>query len=867
MQATHLQVEYLTEPLGLGETRPRFSWHCREGIAQTAYRIVCRRRGEEIWDTGRVESADMTHIIYGGQPLGSRDRVQWAVTLWDENNTPGKTAESWFEIGLLCEDDWKAAWITGDYKPGKRQRYPVDCFQKNFRLCKPVAYARLYATALGVYDVTINGIRLEEYILSPGMTDYRKRIQYQTYDVTRMLNDQNTIAFQLADGWYRGSSAAYGVTCVYGTATSLAAQLEVFYTDGSSLTVATDATWSWSNDGPLRFADLKDGEVYDVRMTPSFGGHARPAPRPKVLPAASDNVPVREKERFVPTVLTSSNGARVLDFGQNMAGYPEFTVKGKPGQQLRFILGEILDENGHVDLHQVQETVPSRQYSNAAMMVKLLTGKVIGRSRQTPLQEIRLTCSGREDHYKTRFSVFGFRYMEIIGDIEIDPAEFAAIAVYSDMEQTGDFECSDAGINRLLENTRWSMKSNFLEIPTDCPTRERLGWTGDAQIFFDTGSYLMNTAPFFQKWLRDMQDAQYDDGIIPAVLPYQGMEMMYRGTAVSVGWADAVYLVPYRFYKRYGDIAVLQRCWPMMERYAGFLMGHLGMADKKAAAENPYNLYTYEKGLHLGEWLEPEEYKEKISAGKHPAHPEECTAYFFLAMTTMAEIAGLLGYTEKQEQYRRYAEGAQKAYAHLFVSTGKMDTDRQAKLVRPLAFGLMDNDPDAKKAAQKRLVLAVENNRNHVATGFLSTAFLLPVLEEAGAAETAYKLLRNTEKPGWMYEIAQGATTLWESWEGDGSRNHYSPGAVCQWLFEGVAGIRLAAPRRFRIAPQPGGGLDYASASYKSLYGMVESRWERSAGRTSYTVIIPANCTAELVLPGGQIHALSAGTYHFITEG
>ncbi len=714
MRAVHLQTEHLTEVLGLGIEIPRFYWHCEGGAVQTAYRIVARRGNEIVWDSGKVQSASMTHILYGGKPLRSRDRIDWTVTLWDEKGRSGEESESWFELGLLEQSDWIASWISGDYKPNRKARYPVDCFRKTFSIKgdaltavafdagtagtlagnvgqEEIARARLYVTARGIYDVAINGKRIEDFILAPGMTDYRKRIQYQTYDVTGLLQRENILEIRLADGWYRGSSAAYGVTNVYGTQTSVMVQLEVTLTDGRVLTCVTDESWEWCNDGPIRFADLKDGEVYDARKKPGYGGSARVVEGPgnsgaargaDVILTASNNVPVREKERFSPVLLQGKNGARVLDFGQNIAGYLEFTVKGKAGQELKLICGEILDGQGRVDLSGIQESRPAKGWNQMRLVKKLLTNQVSGESNPTPRQEIRLICSGGEDHYKTSFAIFGFRYVQVETEagFEIRPEEFTAIAVYSDMEQTGSFVCSDEKINRLVENTRWSMKGNFLDIPTDCPTRERLGWTGDAQIFFDTGAYLMDTAAFFGKWLRDMEDARYRNGLLPAVLPYQGVEMMYKSTGSSVGWADAVYLIPYRFYRRYGDRSVLEKTWPMVEKYADYLMTHLGMRDKKTARTNPYNAYTYEKGVHLGEWLEPEEFRDKVY-GAQAKHPEECTAYLYYAMETIGEMAGILGKDQMQARCAEAAKGAKAAYEALFVQTGTLDTDRQAKLV------------------------------------------------------------------------------------------------------------------------------------------------------------------------------------------
>ena len=860
MRAIRLQTEYLNEPLGLGNPKPRFYWNAEDGIKQTAYQIICKRAGETVWDSGKIASSSMTHIRYEGQPLCSRDIVAWSVTLWDENGEPGEVSESRFELGLLDASDWTAKWIGGDYKPDPKRRYPADCFRKEFASGGKVKRARLYATARGVYDVMINGTRIEDFILAPGATDYRKRIQYQTYDLTALLREKNTVELRLADGWYRGSVAAYGVTNVFGAQTSMLAQLEITYADGHTETIGTDSTWAWSNDGPIRFADLKDGEVYNASMQPSYSGKAKEVAAPKgVTLCASDNVPVTEHERFTPTLLPG----KVLDFGQNLAGYLAFTVKGKKGQAFRILCGEQLDGDGNVTQKNFQESKPASGWTQMSLIKKLMTGKTNGDAVPTPRQEILFTCSGEEDTYKTSFAVFGFRYAQVIGDVEIDPADFTAIAVYSDMEQTGDFTCSDERVNQLVRNTRWSMKGNYLDVPTDCPTRERLGWTGDAQIFFDTGAYLMNTAPFFAKWLRDMEDGQYKNGLIPAVLPYNGVEMMYKNTGSSVGWADAIYLIPYRYYQRFGDLEILRQYWPMMKKYADYVLAHLGQADKKAAKANPDNAYTYEKGMHLGEWLEPEQFQEKISAGNRPKHPEEATAYLHLTMATMAEIARLLGESEPASKYAEVAEGSKRAYLRF----AELDTDRQAKLVRPLALGLLDGEK--KKAAQTRLVKAVKNFDYKVGTGFLSTPFLLGVLTEAGEAETAYRLLLNPEKPGWLYEVLQGATTVWETWEGftgdagSGSLNHYSPGAVCQWLFDTCAGVRVDGENHFVIAPIPGGALGYAEASYKSLYGAVKSRWEKTEGGLTFTFEIPVNTTAVIKLPNGQTETVTAGRYEY----
>ncbi|MBR1841998.1 MAG: family 78 glycoside hydrolase catalytic domain [Oscillospiraceae bacterium] len=828
MRAARLRTEYLYAPIGLGAEKVRLMWNCEGGREQTAYEIAADK-----WQSGKIDSAEMC-ALYGGK-LSSRERVNWRVRLWDEHGKPGEWSEASFEMGLLDPSDWAARWISGAYKPEKGRRYPVDLFRKEFAAHGNIVSARLYATARGVYDVTINGTRLESFILAPGITDYRRRIQYQVYDVTSLIKTENSVTLRLADGWYRGSSAAYGVTNVYGDTTSAMAQLEITTDDGKTQTVCTDSSWAWCSDGEIRFADLKDGEIVDFRMTPTFSGRAREVEAPKSAVVASDNVPVTEHEHFKAT-----RKGNILDFGQNIAGYVALRVRGERGTRVKLTLGEVV-KNGKVDLSGIREARPAGGWNQVSLIKKLLGMPVKGEVDFTPRQEIVITCSGGEDIYKTSFSIFGFRYAEIEGEANI---EAEAIAVYSDMEETGRFNCSNELVNKLVENTHWSMKSNFLDIPTDCPTRERLGWTGDAQIFFDTGAYLMDTAAFFKKWLRDMQDAQLKNGLIPAVLPYEGVDMMYTATGSSVGWADAIYLIPYRYWKRYGDRAVLDAYWPMIKAYAEYL--------KKNIEKDGH----YEKGVHLGEWLEPEEFRDTVY-GAQAKHPEECTAYLFYSMRIMAEIADEVepGYAI---ELRKIAENAKSVYP----TYASLDTDRQAKLVRPLALGLLDGEE--KKATEKRLKSAVENYRFRVGTGFLSTPFILGVLTEAGESETAYKMLENTEKPGWLGEVLDGATTIWENWEGNLSQNHYSPGAVVGWLFDTVCGIRADGERHFTISPVPGGTLTHAEASYLSPYGTVKSAWEKKKGAVIFRVSVPSNCTADIKL-GGKIKTVAAGEYEFTT--
>ena len=467
MQAIRLKTEHLFDPIGVDFTAPRLFWNCEGGKKQTAYQIIAADdSGSVLWDSGRVESAAMC-VTWGGAPVPPKTKVLWKVRLWDETDTSGDWSEACFETGI---NTWSAQWITGDYPVNKKERYPVDCFRKCFPAAD-IKKARLYITACGLYEAKLNGRRIGDVILAPGITDYRKRVQYQTYDVTALLESgENALTVQLADGWYRGSCGAWGLKNQYGTETKLLAQLEITHTDGSVETLCSDGSWDWSNDGPIRFADNKDGEVINANNIPSYQGKAKVTRHP-VTPTASNNVPVTEHEHLKAALITTPSGKTVLDFGQNIAGYAEFTVTARAGQKIKLRFGELLDETGEFTQKNIQ----------------CATKKVT-----TPLQQVIYTCKEGENHYKTTFAIFGFQYVLVEADVAVQPANFTAIAVYSDMERTGWFESSNALLDKFVENTVWSAKNNHADLPTDCPTRERHGWSGDAQIFCRTASFLFD---------------------------------------------------------------------------------------------------------------------------------------------------------------------------------------------------------------------------------------------------------------------------------------------------------------------------------------------------------------------------------------
>ena len=852
MKAINLKCEYLINPLGIDIQNPRLMWTCEDGITQIAYRIIAKSDEKTVWDSGKVCSSSMRAEY--PHKLKSRERVEWTVTLWDENDREGDASETaFFETGLLSASDFTSKWISGNYRVNKKKRYPVDCFKKQFNV-QNVAKARLYITACGLYEARLNGKKVGDFCLAPGHTDYTKRIQLQAYDVTELLaNGENEITVELADGWYRGSCGAWGLKNQYGTQTKLYAQLEITDKSGNRSIIGTNKTWAWSNDGDIRFADNKDGEIVEAWRKPSYNGFAKET-KCDVVPVSSNNVPVTEHERFpVKNVITTPSGAKVLDFGQNIAGYISFAVTAKKGQKIKLRFGEMFDENGEF----TQKNVQCRNKKGTKI---------------TPLQQIEYFCEDGLNEYKTKFAIFGFQYVLVETEVEWKNDDFTAIAVYSDMEGTLSFNSSNELLNKLVEATRWSAKNNHADVPTDCPTRERHGWTGDAQIFCDTASYLFNYAPFARKYIADMIDGQRKNGKFRQITPKGGIDFYMDFMDGSAGWSDAGVLIPYRIYKRYGDKKILESSYTAMKKYADFKIKTLGKwypTAIKTGIDRKYKKNISNYGQSYGEWAEPTEVH--ITGFKDFAcpHPEETTAYIVYMLQTMAEIAEVLGKTDDKKRFSNYAEKAKIGYGKL-IETPKfsLDTDRQAKLVRPLYMNLLNEEQS--KFAENRLIAALNNYDWRLGTGFLSTPFILYVLEDIDV-EYAYKLLENEQMPGWLFMPKMNANTIWESWEGTqaqggiASLDHYSKGAVLEWVFSEMCGIKVSGENEFTIAPKAGGKFTFAKCEYQSVYGKVFCGWQRENGKATYKIVIPANTTAKVVLPSGE-KTLPAGEYEF-TEG
>ncbi|MCY4021862.1 MAG: glycoside hydrolase family 78 protein [Anaerolineaceae bacterium] len=870
VSVTNLVCEYQHNPLGIDAPRPRFSWQLvtgRPGTMQSAWQIQVHEEGVLLWDSGRVKSGQSTHVSYGGPPLRSRQRCNWRVRVWTGSVAVSawSRAASW-ETGLMQTADWQADWIDpeGDIDPQAFK--PAPFLRRDFDLDANVRSARLYATAHGLYELWLNGQRVGDRWMTPGWSAYHTRLEYQTYDVTDLLRPgANALGAILGDGWWRGKLSLDSKRNSYGERLALLLQLEITLADGSQVVVTSDDEWRATSDGPVRKSDWKDGEIYDARREmpgwnePGFnarGWHAaRVVDHAKDLLAASSSPPVRRAERFTPVVLKSPGGQTILDFGQNISGHVQFRVQGPAGTQVKLSHVEALGKTGEVE--------PAQTFLNADRL----------------LQEVHYTLRGEgEEIYAPRFTSQGFRYARLEGwPGEPRPEDFEAVAIYSDMPTTGHFACSNEALNQLHSNVLWSMKGNFMDVPTDCPTRERAGWTGDAQVFARAGATLMDCATFFSRWLRDLTAEQKADGLVPNLVPnpyHDGKGMfLVRSTEGSAGWADAAIMVPWALYQSFGDREVLERQYDSMLAWYDF-MRRRARKTHWLRRLSPHSLLSpgrrrrlqvlQDRGYHWGEWLEPDDAFPWIFFGLINrllfSAPYVASAYHKHCADLMAQSAEVLGKADEARQFRDEASAIRAAWSEEFIAAdGRLKPDKQASYVRALAFDLAPAELRPKLLQQ--LLRKLQEDDYHVGTGFLSTGMLCEVLAAEGHADLAWKLLLQESIPSWLYAINKGATTIWETWEavredgsGFGSHNHYSKGVVVEFLYRRVAGIEIAAPgyRRIRIQPSPGGGLTWARASIQTLYGEVSSSWRIEGGDFRLEARIPPNTTAEVCLPDGS---------------
>jgi alpha-L-rhamnosidase len=903
---TNLRTEHLPKPLGLDSPSPRLQWQLasdERGQRQTAYRILVARSPKalsanesELWDSGKVASDASTQIPYAGRPLSSGQECFWKVQVWDRDGKPSRWSEvAKWSMGLLKPEDWRAQWISHrDLAPLHQDRKslflpPARHYRKDFAATKPVRRAMIHASALGLADLHLNGQPVTEAFFEPGWADYHQRVHYRTHDVTKLVRKgENRLGAILTEGWYAGYVGygllvGYGPNKVgryfYGKTPALLAQLEIEYADGSREMIGTDTSWHVSADGPIREADLIMGEAYDARRedwnwcsSPSLIRHARgPSPewnwenairaedngstkaiysdtlgnrevelgfqRPPRLQAYAAP-PIRATQELKARRFTEPKpGVYLFDLGQNFAGVIRLKVKGPSGTKLQICYGEMLHDDG-----------------------RLMTEN-LRRARATDFYTLRGDPQG--ETWMPRFTYHGFQFVEISG-LPTKPGLEAVtgIVLHNDTPLTGEFACSDEVMTRFWKNTQWTQRANFIEMPTDCPQRdERLGWMGDAQIYVRTASFNADVAAFFTKWLEDVAEAQRDFGAYPDYAPYP-MAHGAPGQTWGTAWTDAGIICPWTIWQVYGDTRLLERQWDSMTRFMNWRKQRA--PDFRGRAD----------GNTWGDWL-----------NVHEPTPIELidAAYLKLDADLMSQMARAIGRIQDAEDYASLSANVAAKFTKDYLNDdGTLKVSTQTAHVLALEFGLL---PEQSRAGvSSRLVASIAKNDFRMATGFLGTKPLLPVLSAHGQPDLAGRLFQSRRFPSWGYEVVNGATTVWERWDSytrehgfngaSGNQNasmnsfsHYAFGAVMEWGFRTLAGIDTEGPGYRRIIirpspPAPGSNpenepIHWVKAHYDSIHGRIVSHWRRGKDRFELETSIPANTTATAFLPAASLQNLT----------
>jgi len=843
LEVTDLRCEYKVNPIGIDVARPRLSWKIKSdsrGVLQTAYHVQVSHDDSTftniVWDSGKVNTDQSVHVEYTGSALKSRTRYYYRVKIWDNKGNISDWSEpAFWEMGLIESSEWKADFITPDFGVDGDNSEACPMLRKTFRVNGKVKRARIYATSLGLYELYLNGTRVGDFLFTPGWTSYNKRLQYQTYDITDMLSDgENTVGIILGNGWYKGNLAWEKKKNIFGDKLAALMQMHITYEDGKEEVVVTDNGWKAST-GPILMSEIYHGEIYDARLekegwsTNAFDDSewrgVKVLDKPKNILVAQVNEPVRKIEEIKPVaIITTPSGETVLDMGQNMVGWLRFAVEGEAGTVVTIKHAEVLDKEGNF-------------YT-----------KNLRSARQT-IQFI-LKGQGREV-FEPHFTFQGFRYVKVEGypgELSLD--NFTGVVIHSDMERTGSFKCSDELVNQLQHNILWGQKGNFVDVPTDCPQRdERLGWTGDAQVFIRTACFNMNTALFFTKWLKDLKADQLDNGGVPYVIPH----VLGEDSHSSAAWGDAATICPWTIYLCYGDRRILEEQYESMKSWVEYIK-----------SQGP-DEYLWNTGFHFGDWLGLDA-KEGSYVG---ATSKEfiATAFYAYSTSLVAKAAKILGKEDDVEKYEELYLKIIEAFRKEFVTpNGRIASPTQTAHVLALMFDLLEEKD--KERAIKTLVEYLKENEYHLTTGFVGTPYLCPVLSRYGYNDIAYKLLMQKDYPSWLYQITKGATTIWEHWDGikeDGSFwsedmnsfNHYAYGSIGEWLYRVVAGIdtdeEKPGYKHVYIKPQPDRSLSFAEATLKSMYGEIKSAWTWNENNMELIICIPPNTTATVILPYAKL--------------
>jgi alpha-L-rhamnosidase len=848
LSVAKLRCESLENPIGIERQQPRFSWIVESeafGAVQTAYQIEVTDGDQVIWDSGKVASNRTYHIAYAGQALSELHAYTWRVRVWDNDDQVSANSETaQFVTAFKPGRAWRAQWIS----------YPIRAlhqsphFRTNFSIDKEVASAYVAFTAKGICDVFLNGQRVTEDYLNPGWTDYFKRNHYRVYDVKDLLGSgAQHFGAIVAEGWYKGQVGNHHEG-IYMSRLHFLAELHVTYTDGSTQIVKTDDNWE-AEHGAYLSASIMHGEHMDARLElPDWcnGGtegdwikvDALPADDPREWHGGKKEMinlseglcahpgdPVRViKELPALAVSEAEPGNYIYDFGQNMAGIVRLNLELYPGACVRLRYAEMITPDDKMYVENLRSAKATDVY----------------------------ICASNQDVYQSRFTFHGFRYLEITGIAEPLPLEaVTALALGSDTPDAGEFSCSNEMLNQLQSNIRWTQRANFLEVPTDCPQRdERLGWTGDAQVFIGTACANADVEAFFRKWLNDMIDSQREDGTLPNVIPATPM-----GGNADAAWGDAITVCPTELYKAYGDPEILREWYPRMKAFCEYYQRTLKDDGTRG-------------GTHcFGDWLALDVEDFKMCSGGTPKELVQ-TAFHVYSHRLTAEAARYSDDQAGASELDAIADKGAEAFTRVFFDgKGKSHCDTQTSYVLALFFDLLPEEQ--REAAATNLVENIKRNNNHLTTGFVGVSYLLPCLAKFGALDVAYTLLENKTFPSWGYSVENGATTIWERWNGwvkgvgpgDANMNsysHYAYGSVGAFMYGTVAGLSIeeVGYKKARIAPRPGGTLTKASYEHDSIVGHWSVAWEKQAEDLQLSFAVPANTSAQVSLPVANIEAI-----------
>lgn len=858
-------------PEGL-DIRPWFSWKLRsveQNTFQTAYQIRVTDGTELFWDSGKIESEELKEIVYEGKPFKRGNWYQWSVISWDNHGNVAESGTEYFMTGMLKQDEWKAGWVeadvekkplqdaadfgmiisgnlSADEQPEKKLDAPVY-FRKEFSTKKNVKRAVAYVTAHGLYEMQIDGVRVSN-MLVPEYTAYHQHLEYQTYDVTHILQEEEKTAEKshavgciLADGWYSGKIGLMGIGHQYGRQNAILFQIEIEYEDGVIEWICSDKDLKW-NFGAYQYADLFVGEYIDMSKEPkefSKPGFDDSHWKSVVVKEYGyENLrgqsvdPVCVIKTIQPTLIRTPKGELVLDAGENICGYTSFSMQTTPGTEIGLEHSEVLDKDGN------------------------FLQNILGQNKN---QKDRILISDTWTKYEPRFTFHGFRYVKVTGTDNVNPEAFVINVIGSRLDKSGSFKCSDERLNKLQENIFRSQQGNMVCIPTDCPQRERAGWTGDMQVYASTAVFNMDMRAFLNRWLYDLRMAQKEDGQIPNVVPEIDSNKYVNGDPnaehiSSAGWADACVLIPYVMYRAYGDEKILRENYSTMKRWLHYVEMQAGK-----------NLKQWGKLFHFGDWLIP----SIMAAADDPilsaiqTKEEVAMAYWAYTVGIMSEIAVILNKKEDADYYMKLNQKIASVFSKEYVDeNGKMRQDLQGLYVIALAAKVLDRKQEA--GAVLKLKELIHESGDCLDTGFLSVPFLLDILFEYGESDLAYTVLFQEKAPSWLYALKHGATTIWERWAAilpDGTRtnssyNHFAFGCVGDFIYRRIGGIQIeeVGYRKVRIAPDFNCGLDWAETLYDSVYGKISVRWEKKEEKEiELDIILPPNVSGVIMQNGKNL--------------